>query len=38
MEIFFSILKDMFFDVSAMVLLPLEIIPELPLFVRGERL
>lgn len=35
---FFSILKDMFFDVSATVLPPLEIISELPLFVIGERL
>ena len=35
---FFSILKDMFFDVSAMVLHPLEIIPMLPLFVIGEGL
>lgn len=34
----FSILKDMIFDVSAMILPPLEIIPELLLFVIGERL
>ena len=34
----FSILKDMIFDVSAIVLPPLEIIPGLPLFVIGERL
>lgn len=34
----FSMLKDMIFDVSAVVLPPLEIIPGLPLFVRGERL
>lgn len=34
----FFILKDVIFDVSAMVLPPLEIIPGLPLFVIGERL
>ena len=34
----FSILKDMIFDVSAVVLPPLAIIPWLPLFVIGERL
>lgn len=34
----FSVLKDMIFDVSAMVLPPVEIIPGLPLFVIGEKL